>query len=197
MQACTESRQLYLTPLWLQDPWKHYIAIQKYLCLHCRVGSSFRHLVHWSFIWLSQICIFLLHDKMMAGPSLSWSDIHFLRRSLQRWGHRASSPPSLGDMQGPSLYPLIRNAISQGVSLPANVPHSKWFISNLYKWRKWDFRFLCHFSNEVIERQRGLGEYVDFLSLVHALQGTFCRNEHSPGPSCATGSRIRWRCHKH
>lgn len=64
----------------------------------------------------------------------------------------------------PRLYPpfppaLISNAIPQRVKLPETSPHSQWFMFNLYKWRKWDFKFQCHFCNEVIKRERGIAFY--------------------------------------
>lgn len=64
----------------------------------------------------------------------------------------------------PWLYPpfppaLISNAIPQRVKLPETSPHSQWFMFNLYKWRKWDFKFQCHFCNEVIKRERGIAFY--------------------------------------
>lgn len=64
----------------------------------------------------------------------------------------------------PCLYPhfppaLISNAIPQRVKLPETSPHSQWFMFNLYKWRKWDFKFQCHFCNEVIKRERGIAFY--------------------------------------
>lgn len=106
--------------------------------------------------WLSQVLPLLWRPWCREGGAQHLSPDFFIY--LQTYPRAGQSPVE------PWLYPpfppaLISNAIPQRVKLPETSPHSQWFMFNLYKWRKWDFKFQCHFCNEVIKRERGIAFY--------------------------------------